>query len=103
MNSSEDTSVSLYDENKIDAHPVLAKKQVAERYLSEAIHTVVEIMQTSVSEKRRFDAAVWLAEMTLGKPKDAVSEEHEKTDGEIALTLAKTLRELANKDKSLDD
>ncbi len=99
----EDPELSLYDENKNDSQPLHAKKQVAELHLSDAIHTVFKIMRISQSEKRRFDAAVWLAEMVMGKPKDAVSEEHEKTDGEIALTLAKTLRDLANKNSGNDE
>ena len=97
-----ETDISLYDERKIDSQPVLAKKQIAERHLSSAIHVVLDIMHNSVSEKRRFDAAVWIAEMVLGKPKDAANEEHEKTDQEIALTLAQTLRSIADKGESLE-
>ena len=93
----EEISLSLYDESKIDSQPVLAKKQIAERHLSDAIHTVLKIMHNSKSEKRRMDAAIWIAEMVLGKPKDAAVEEHEKKGQEIALLMAQTLREIASK------
>lgn len=93
-------SVSRYEENEIARNDTAAEKQkrrIANDHLPRAIDTIVSLLDDEFASLRlKFDAAKWLAEQVLGKPKELIEMSH-ASDSEVAVLLAQTLREVLDK------
>lgn len=63
---------------------------MAEQYLPKAMSRIIYLMDNAHSERIRLDAATWVAEMVLGKPKQEIDDN--STVQATALELAKALR-----------
>ncbi len=72
--------------------PSIAKRQIAERHLTEAFSIVIDTMKNSKSERLKYDAAKFVVESVLGKPKESIDDDREKSGEELALTLAQALK-----------
>ncbi len=89
-------SVSQYEENQIAKNDTAAEKQkrrIANDYLPKAVDSIVNLLDNDQASLRlKFDAAKWLAEQVIGKPKELIETTTTSSDTELAVLLASTLR-----------
>lgn len=97
-------SVSRYEENEIARNDTAADKQkrrIANDYLPKAIDIIATMMvDEKQSPRLRFDAAKWLAEQAIGKPKEMI-ETVTTPDSELAVLLASTLRNVLDRQQPI--
>ena len=79
-------------DRQLSQTPSIAKRQIAERHLTEAFSIVLDTMKNSKSERLKYDAAKFVVESVLGKPKESIDDDREKSGEELALTLALSLK-----------
>ena len=70
---------------------IAIRKRIEHDFLPTALDSIVSAMNDSKDEKLRFEAAKWICEQVLGKPKQAIDPSDD--DRSLALTLAHALRE----------